>query len=88
MPNSWDDSLVMCPFYLKNDGRSITCEGFPGACTHKQIYPDGKAYRHHMRKYCQTWGFQECEVYRLIMESKYDDDTEYERPRRFRANEK
>ena len=74
MATSWNAQSVMCPFYVKDEKTIITCEGFPGATVHKQVYPNRASLQKQIEIYCSTWNHKRCEAYRLIMNSKYHDE--------------
>ena len=75
MPSgSYNQVYVQCPFYKEDDGKfSITCEGFGHARYLKQMYFNKAQYAKQMSAFCCE-NYKCCEVYRVIMETKYDED--------------
>ena len=75
MPSgSYKQVYVQCPFYKEDDGKfSITCEGFGDARYLKQMYYNKSQYAKQMTVFC-CQHYQRCEVYRVIMETKYDEE--------------
>ena len=73
---SYDAALVLCPFYVKDTGNVIVCEGFPFSITHRQVYKRRWERDKQMKSFCQTWDFKLCPTYQLIMKSKYNDEQE------------
>lgn len=76
MAKSWNERYVICPFYKKDEKIVLTCEGFPGATVIKQVYPNIASLKQQLELYCNTWDHKRCEIYRLIMNSKYHDEEE------------
>ena len=75
MPSgSYNQVYVQCHFYKEDDGKfSITCEGFGDARYLKQMYYNKSQYTTQIGVFCCE-NYQRCEVYRLIMETKYDEE--------------
>lgn len=75
MPSgSYNQVSVKCPFYKEDDGKlSIICEGFGDARYLKQVYSNKCQYGKQMSVFCCEH-YKNCEVYRLIMETKYDKE--------------
>ena len=75
MPSgSYNQVYVKCPFYKEDDGRlSIICEGFGDACYLKQRYHNKAQYATQISVFCCK-NYQRCEVYRLLMKTKYDEE--------------
>lgn len=71
---SYNQVYVQCPFFKEDDGKlSIICEGFGDARYLKQMYYNKAQYEKQMTSYCcEHYGM--CEVYRLIMATKYDEE--------------
>ena len=74
MASSYIAKDILCPFYVKDDQRVLTCEGFPETLSHNQVFKNRDSLLKHASIYCSTWNYHCCEVYRLIMESKYNDE--------------
>lgn len=75
MPSgSFIQADVNCPFYQYDDGRrKIVCEGFTDRCTVDLRWRYHVDQEHHMQVFC-CGNFEKCEIYRMVMESKYNDD--------------
>lgn len=75
MPSgSYYQVYVQCPFYKEDDGKSsIVCEGFGDARYLKQMYFNKAQYTRQMMVFCCE-NYKRCEVYRVIMETKYDEE--------------
>ena len=75
MPSgSYKQVHVQCPFYKEDDGQfSITCEGFGNARSLKQRYRKKADYKNQMLAFCCDH-YKNCEVYRMLMETKYDEE--------------
>ena len=64
---------VMCPFYRTDGKLSITCEGFGDSRCLKQVYRKKEHYETQLTVFC-CGHFEKCEVYRLLMETKYEEE--------------
>ena len=65
---------VQCPFYQWDDGRmKIQCEGFGNARSLIHSYHRIKYYHARMVNYCCN-EYKKCEVYRILMQTKYRDE--------------
>ena len=74
---SFNQVYVQCPFYKEDDGRlCITCEGLGDARYLKQAYDRKAHYAKQIDVFCCEH-YKNCEVYRLIMETKYDEEESY-----------
>ena len=64
---------VQCPFFKSDDGRQcIVCEGFGDARSRIQTYRYKAEYEKQMEVFCSEH-YRKCEVYRVIMETKYEE---------------
>ena len=75
MPSgSFVQSDVLCPFYKYDDGRrKIACEGFTDRCVLDVRWKYHIEQDLHLQTFCCK-AYEKCEIYRMVMESKYDDD--------------
>ena len=65
---------VQCPFFKTDDGKqNIVCEGFGDSRSLTQTYRYKAQYETQMRVFCSEH-YRKCEVYRMLMESKYDKE--------------
>jgi hypothetical protein len=72
MPRIYDDILVRCPYFLHNGRRSIVCEGITDDSTITLSYLD-ECGRNLQRKLFCNGKFENCEIYRMLTEGKYDE---------------
>lgn len=75
MPSgSYKQIDVVCPFYKYDDGKQrITCEGFVDNSSLALIYHRRGDYETQMNVFCCDH-YMKCEVYRMLMETKYDEE--------------
>ena len=74
MSPSYRQVYVQCPFYVTDDGKQrITCEGFGTSRSLTQVYRFKAEYERQMESFCCE-NYQCCEVYRVLMKSKYDKE--------------
>ena len=68
-------SNVQCPFFKFDEMRQkrIVCEGFIDESSLALIYCRRKDYETQLNVFCCEH-FKKCEVYRMLMESKYDEE--------------
>ena len=65
---------VICPFYTYDDGRrKIICEGFTDRCAVDLRWRFHTDQVLHLQTFCCK-KYKKCEIYRMVMESKYYDD--------------
>lgn len=64
-----------CPFYKSDDGqkRRIICEGLVDKSTLALTYRRRNDYETQLSVFCCEH-YKKCEVYRMIMEAKYEED--------------
>ncbi len=74
MPSgSYKQVDVGCPFYKHDDGhRRITCEGITDDSNISQRFFRQQSYEQHMNIFCCD-RYICCEIYRMLMDAKYDD---------------
>jgi hypothetical protein len=53
MPTTYDDTLVKCPYYRKNDSNRICCEGLTDKTGINMTFEDSKKRRQYMDNYCK-----------------------------------
>ena len=71
---SYKQIEVQCPFYKYDDGKQrITCEGLVDNSSLALIYQKRRDYETQMCVFCCEH-YKRCEVYRMIMEAKYDEE--------------
>lgn len=66
---------AQCPFYKFDDGqkRRIVCEGIVDKSTLALTYRHRCDYDTQLNVFCCEH-YKKCEVYRMIMDAKYDDE--------------
>ena len=66
---------VQCPFFKFDEDKKkrIVCEGFVDKSTLALIYCRKKDYETQLRVFCCDH-YKNCEVYRMLMETKYEED--------------
>ena len=70
---SYTQVYVKCPFYHRDDARSsITCEGFMDDMIIKLQYRKKADLKQQLKVFCCEH-YEKCEIYRAIMEAKYDE---------------
>ena len=74
MATSRMDKRVQCPFYHQDiaTARRIICEGPIDGSILSLTYNTREDYKQQMNTFCCVY-FQNCEVYRMLME-KYEDN--------------
>ena len=75
MPSgSFKQADVLCPFYKYDDGKQrITCEGLVDDSSLALIYHQKIDYETQINVFCCE-NYKHCEVYRMLMENKYEED--------------
>lgn len=75
MPSgSFKQIEVLCPFYKYDDGKQrITCEGLVYDSSLALIYHRRNDYKKQIDLFCCEH-YKKCEIYRMLMEAKYDDE--------------
>lgn len=76
MAQTWREKDILCPFFRREDGRrhKIICEGLGDAVSISWNFTD-EDERQRIRQieiFCQDC-YRNCELYRMIRETKYDD---------------
>ena len=68
-------AAVQCPFFKFDEDKKkrIVCEGFVDKSTLALIYCRKKDYETQLRVFCCEH-YKKCEVYRMLMSSKYEED--------------
>lgn len=65
--------LVRCPFYKFDDGkRRITCEGIIDDSSLSLIFRNKADQKKQLYVFCCRH-YQNCEIYRMLMENKYSE---------------
>ena len=71
---SYKQIEVQCPFYKYDDGKQrITCEGLVDNSSLALIYQKRRDYETQISVFCCEH-YKKCEVYRMIMAAKYDEE--------------
>lgn len=73
MATTFRSADVLCPFYRKEDNRSIYCEGIvPGSTIIFRFRGKKKFEIQHKTFCCGRYGY--CEINRMLMEAKYAEE--------------
>lgn len=66
---------AQCPFYKSDDGQKkrIICEGIVDKSTLALTYRHRTDYNTQLSVFCCEH-YKNCEIYRMLMEAKYDDE--------------
>lgn len=71
MPYQYKDVDVRCPFFKRQTGVSISCEGLTDEMGIKLCFANANAQRLHMEVFCEKH-YKKCEIYE-ILEKKYEE---------------
>jgi hypothetical protein len=74
--DSWKGRVyAQCPFFRSSvDGKKrIVCEGIVDRSTLALYFDRKKDYETQLRVFCCEY-YKKCEIYRMLMESKYDEE--------------
>lgn len=71
MPRTYNEGLILCPFYVSMATKSITCEGITDDCILKIIFKDSTQRDKHREIFCDRH-YRKCEIYG-ILEKKYEE---------------
>jgi len=69
LPNP--DKIAVCPFYLRESGRSITCEGLTDGVDNSVKFRDENSKKGWFDKYCGCFGYVHCPYARYLSKVKY-----------------
>lgn len=65
---------VLCPFFRRFGDRRLTCEGHhDGVLSLTQLFRDNRAMDVQINLFCNK-DYKNCEIYRMIMAAKYEED--------------
>ncbi len=67
MATSYNSVNVKCPFYITDDSKSITCEGFKTGCDTRNRFKNKNNKDVHMEEHCQK-DYKKCGIYKLASE--------------------
>lgn len=71
MPRTYNEGLIICPFYKSMAQKSITCEGITDECITKTIFTSPEKRDMHRKVFCER-KYKNCEIYRML-EKKYEE---------------
>lgn len=71
MPRTYNEGLILCPFYMSMAQKSITCEGITEYCTTKLLFETADKRDQHRDIFCDK-KYKNCEIYRML-EKKYEE---------------
>lgn len=70
MPRTYNEGLIICPFYKAMAEKSITCEGITDECILKLIFTSPAVRDVHRKVFCEA-KYKNCEVCEML-EAKYE----------------
>lgn len=73
MASTTGGAHAVCPFYIREYKRSITCEGVGQSDEILHRFSGGQEKAEFQRRYCFGYGFYRCPVARMLWE-KYEKD--------------
>ena len=76
MPNYAGGVNVLCPFYVREADKSISCEGFYDNNTLMTKFPSKDSKREFMARKCEN-AYQSCMLARALIR-KYEGELRYE----------
>ena len=71
MPRTYNEGLIMCPFYKSMAQKSISCEGITEECIIKLLFTSPAKRDMHRKVFCDN-RYKNCELYRML-EAKYEE---------------
>ena len=72
--SNFGDKYVACPFYFKQEGRKLYCDGFAkGVYIHLSFKTNTVLERHKARHCHSIGGCKKCPIYPLI-EKRYEEE--------------
>ena len=75
MPRIYDDILVKCPFFLHNSKKNVVCEGLTDDCVLSLRFFTEESRNQHRQLFCDK-DYEKCEVYRMLIKEKYNEENE------------
>lgn len=70
MSNKTINVKALCPFFIDEADRSITCEGIIGDRVKTQFRTQSDKFTQ-QRKFCTTYGYFACPICKAIEKNKY-----------------
>ena len=71
MPRTYNEALIMCPFYRSMASKSISCEGITDDCFIMLIFMSAEMRDQHRKIFCEK-NYKNCEICRMLRE-KYEE---------------
>ena len=71
MPRTYNEGLIICPFYKATATQSISCEGITEDCIIKLLFASPEKRDLHRKIFCDN-NYKNCEIYRML-EKKYEE---------------
>lgn len=71
---SFGDETIICPYYVKSDQNSITCEGLEDQSSNnsfRQWFRWPKKKQKWKQGYCCSFDYEQCPISQMIEQSKY-----------------
>ena len=71
MPRTYNEGLILCPFYQSMTQKCISCEGITDDCTIKLLFTSPEKLNQQRKIFCEN-KYKNCEIY-TILEKKYEE---------------
>ena len=73
--NQFRSGDVICPFFKGRGLLDISCEGpFDGVVLTRLVFRRKASIDFHFDKYCCSKSYKYCEVYRMVLSTKYPEE--------------
>lgn len=72
MPRTYNEGLILCPFYKSMTQKSITCEGITDDCITKLLFTSPEKMNLQRKIFCED-RYKNCEIYTML-EKKYEEE--------------
>ena len=72
-PTNEGSSAILCPFRRSHSNQTLCCEGPTDDCTVTLNFNDAGKRILHQKIFCSA-RYQCCEIYRMVMEAKYEEE--------------
>ncbi len=68
MLKAYQSSNAVCPFYIKEDGEKIFCEGIQRGNRIQMAFTDQRLRGEFRQKYCCSFGYKDCPIAKMLFE--------------------
>lgn len=59
--NYYESKLAICPFYLRDTGKTVSCEGISSNSCLQYTFKTGDEKKEHKEKFCNSYDYRKCE---------------------------